>query len=120
MKQASAVSLHSLYLQRLKPFTIPHLMFIVSLSYNKPITEVEKFIELHSQFLEQYYRDKKFIFSGRKNPRTGGIILVRGVDRNELADIIQQDPFFKNGIADYDITEVIPTKFDKDFGCFID
>jgi hypothetical protein len=103
MKQASPVSLHSLYLQRLKPFTIPHLMFIVSLSYNKPITEVEK-----------------FIFSGRKNPRTGGIILVRGVDRNELADIIQQDPFFKNGIADYDITEVIPTKFDKDFGCFID
>jgi len=94
-------------------------MFIVSLSYKKEISEVEKFIDLHVKFLDKYYAEKKFIFSGRKNPRTGGVILVRNVDRETLAGIIQQDPFYQNEIADYDITEVIPTKYDEDFVCFV-
>jgi len=93
---------------------------IVSLSYKKDISEVEKFIESHIQFLDKYYADKKFIFSGRKNPRTGGVILVRNVDRQELDNIIKQDPFYQNGIADYDITEVIPTKYDENFAFFIE
>jgi len=95
-------------------------MFIVSLSYKKDISEVEKFIEAHIQFLNTYYADKKIIFSGRKNPRTGGVILVRNVNKETLTDIIKQDPFYQNEIADYDITEVIPTKYDEDFACFIE
>jgi len=95
-------------------------MFIVSLSYKKDLSEVEKFIEPHIQFLDKYYADKKFIFSGRKNPRTGGIILVRNVDKETLDEIIKQDPFYQNGVADYDITEVIPTKYDEDFADFIE
>lgn len=95
-------------------------MFVVSLSCKKDISEVEKFIELHIQFLDKYYADKKIIFSGRKNPRTGGVILVRNADKETLADIIRQDPFYQNGIADYDITEVIPTKYDEDFACFVE
>ncbi|WP_028981434.1 YciI family protein [Sporocytophaga myxococcoides] len=93
-------------------------MFIVSLSYKKEISEVEKFIDLHIRFLDKYYSEKKFIFSGRKNPRTGGVILVRNVSREALMEIIHQDPFYQNEIADYDITEVIPTKYDEDFACF--
>lgn len=95
-------------------------MFIVSLSYKKEISEVEKFIEPHIKFLDKYYGEKKFIFSGRKKPRTGGVILVRNVDRETLMEIIQQDPFCQNDIADYDIIEVIPTKYDKDFASFIE
>lgn len=95
-------------------------MFIVSLSYKKEIREVEKFLKSHVQFLDKYYSEKKFIFSGRKNPRTGGIILVRHVDQNTLMEIIRQDPFYQNEIADYDITEVIPTKYDKNFACFVE
>jgi uncharacterized protein YciI len=95
-------------------------MFIVSLTYKKDISVVEKFIEPHIQFLDKYYADKKFIFSGRKNPRTGGVILVHNVDRQELDNIIKQDPFYQNAIADYDITEVIPTKYDKNFASFIE
>ena len=94
-------------------------MFIVSLTYKKEIAEVEKFIEQHIHFLESYNADKKIIFSGRKNPRTGGIILVNNVDKNELMEIIKQDPFCRNEIAEYEITEVIPTKYDERFACFV-
>ena len=89
-------------------------------SYKKEITEVEKFIDLHIRFLDKYYYEKKFIFSGRKNPRTGGVILVRNVDRETLMGMIEEDPFFQNEIADYEITEVIPTKYDEGFACFIE
>lgn len=95
-------------------------MFIISLSYKKDISEVEKFIDPHIQFLDKYYSEKKFIFSGRKNPRTGGIILVRNVNRDSLQEIIKQDPFYQNEIADYEITEVNPTKYDEDFKVFIE
>jgi uncharacterized protein YciI len=95
-------------------------MFIVSLSYKKDIGEVEKFLEPHLQFLTKHYADKKIIFSGRKNPRTGGVILFHSVDRESLKDILTQDPFYQNEIADYDIVEVIPTKYDEDFACFIE
>lgn len=95
-------------------------MFIISLSYKKDISEVEKYIEAHIQFLDKYYSEEKFIFSGRKNPRTGGIILVRNVNRDSLQEIIKQDPFYQNEIADYEITEVIPTKYDEDFKVFIE
>ena len=95
-------------------------MFIVSLSYKKDISEIEKFIEPHIQFLDKYYAEKKFVFSGRKNPRTGGIILVRNTDKKALSEIIKEDPFYQNGIADYEITEIIPTKYDENFACFIE
>ena len=95
-------------------------MFIVSLSYKKDITEVEKFIELHRDFLVKQYADKKIIFSGRKNPRTGGVILFRNVNKEALTNLLKQDPFYQNEIADYDITEVIPTSYDQDFACFIE
>jgi uncharacterized protein YciI len=95
-------------------------MFIVSLSYKKDLCEVEKFLEAHIQFLDKYYAEKKFVFSGRKNPRTGGIILVRNTDKNTLSEIIKEDPFYQNNIADYEITEIIPTKYDEDFACFIE
>ncbi len=95
-------------------------MFIVSLTYKKPIEEVEKYIPAHILFLDKYYAKKNFVFSGRKNPRTGGVILVNNVTKNELEKIIKEDPFHQNGIADYEITEVIATKCDKRFECFLE
>ena len=95
-------------------------MFIVLLSYKKGISEVEKFIEPHIQLLNKYYAEKKIVSSGRKNPRTGGIIVFRNVNQTEVMEFIKQDPFCQNEIADYDITEVIPTKYDESFACFIE
>ena len=82
-------------------------MFIVSLNYKKEISEVEKYLKEHVDFLDKYYLLGKFICSGRKNPRTGGIILVN------------EDPFYKNEIAEYEFIEFIPTKFDEKFVYFV-
>lgn len=95
-------------------------MFIASLTYVKPLSEVERFLEEHIAFLERYYVAGKFICSGRKNPRTGGVILFNAKDETEMKQIISQDPFNINGIADYEIIEFYPTKFSSDFKKFVD
>ena len=90
-------------------------MFVVSLTYKTDISEVEKHIEAHITYLEKYYAADKFIASGRKVPRTGGVILVNLDDRAELDRILAEDPFFVADVAHYDVTEFIPTMVGKGF-----
>lgn len=89
-------------------------MYSIDLTYIKPLTEIEPLIEAHNIFLEKYYSTKNFIYSGRKNPREGGIILAIFPSLNEVNETIKDDPFYKKGIAHYSITEFIPTMNNKD------
>ena len=88
-------------------------MYIVSLNYVKEVSEVEKYLEEHVKFLEKYYEMGKFICSRRKNPRTGGVILLNAESLAEVEKIILEDPFNANEIAEYEITEFFPTKYTR-------
>ena len=90
-------------------------MFIVNLTYIKPLVEVEKFLEKHIDFLNQYYTKGHFIASGRKNPRSGGIILMRAENKDAVQEIIAHDPFYQNEIAQYDIIEFEASKYCPEF-----
>lgn len=84
-------------------------MFIISLTYTKPIEEVDKHLAAHIDFLKNQYANNKFVASGRKVPRTGGIIISNAKTIEEVQSIISQDPFHKYQVANYDITEFIPS-----------
>lgn len=60
-------------------------MFLFNLTYIKPILEVEKMLPAHISYLEENYNAKKFICSGRKNPRTGRIILCNCATKQEAS-----------------------------------
>ncbi|MEQ8198734.1 MAG: YciI family protein [Clostridiaceae bacterium] len=94
-------------------------MFILNLTYIKPINDVEKNLPLHISFLDKYYTNDKFICSGRKNPRTGGIILCNAESIDEVNIIISEDPFYQKKIANYEIVEFLPTKYAANFKYFI-
>ncbi|WP_313528172.1 YciI family protein [Anaerotignum sp.] len=94
-------------------------MFLVILSYKKTIEHIEKALSDHILFLDKYYENKKFIVSGRRNPRVGGVILVNSNSTDEVMSIIQEDPFNQNDLVDYEIIEFIPTKFDERFSEFL-
>lgn len=85
-------------------------MYIITLKYIKSLEEVEKELEAHIKYLEKYYAMDKFICSGRKNPRIGGVIISKGKNREEIESIIEEDPFKINDIAEYEIIEFMPTK----------
>jgi uncharacterized protein YciI len=83
-------------------------MFIVLLKYLKPVTEVEKHLAEHREYLKLQYDAGVFIASGRKNPRTGGVILARGIVKDDLMKLIENDPFSRENIAEYEVIEFIP------------
>jgi len=84
-------------------------MFIISLTYIKPLEEADVLLEEHVAYLKEQYALGNFLASGRKVPRTGGVILARGASREEIETIIALDPFHSNGVAKYEITEFSPT-----------
>lgn len=86
-------------------------MFIINLTYIESLEAVEKHLQEHINFLNYYYAEGLFIASGRKNPRTGGIILMQGKNKEVVQEIIRQDPFYKNKIAQYDIIEFEASKY---------
>lgn len=95
-------------------------MFIIMLAYKKPMIEIEKHLEAHRMFLDKGYKDGLFIVSGPKSPRNGGIIISQSKKREQLENMIKQDPFHIHDLADYEIIEFIPTKYNAGFSCFID
>jgi uncharacterized protein YciI len=93
-------------------------MFIISIHYTAPLEEMDKHIPDHVKFLDHYYEKldhyyEKNIFmaSGRKVPRTGGVILAVAESIGEIKKIILDDPFHKLEMAEYTITEFTPSKF---------
>ena len=84
-------------------------VFIISLNYKCALEEVEKRLEDHIAYLKSEYAQGHFVASGRKIPRTGGIILSCLADKDQLKQILARDPFNTAGVADYEIIEFAPT-----------
>lgn len=85
-------------------------MFVVDLHYVVSLDRVDAAIPAHVEFLRQNYASGVFIASGRKVPRTGGIIIAVAEDRGKLDAILRLDPFQKMGLAQYSVIEFIPSK----------
>lgn len=81
-------------------------MFVLSVTYIAPIEAVEPHVEPHMQWVSAGYERGWFLASGRKNPRTGGIILAKGT-REEIEAYLAEDPFVTGGVAEYEVTEVL-------------
>lgn len=94
-------------------------MYLIQVTYIKPISEVDKHLVDHRAFLDKYYAAGNLICSGPRNPRTGGIILCNANSIDEAWNIFHQDPFYINAIASYEVIEFNPIKYAKGFEPFI-
>jgi uncharacterized protein YciI len=88
---------------------MPKKMFILSLTYKKSTEEADAYMQPHIAWVKDGYDKGWFVASGRKVPRTGGLILAKGCERAEMEAFVAADPFTIHGIADYEITEVALT-----------
>ncbi|MCG9078601.1 YciI family protein [Laribacter hongkongensis] len=86
-------------------------MFIVLLHYIQPLASVEMHLEEHRRFLDRHYAAGHFLASGPQVPRTGGVILVKDISRDDLDDVLAEDPFHREQIASYQVIEFNPTRF---------
>jgi len=83
-------------------------LLIIDLHYVADLSEVDRHIGAHMDFIKRNYEAGHFVLSGRKEPRTGGVIIARG-NRAEIEALAESDPFKQHGVAEYTITEFLPT-----------
>lgn len=80
-------------------------MYIVILKYLKPIEDVERLTVPHRAYLDELYAKNVLLISGPQVPRTGGILVARSMDVGELWAHLKLDPFYTEGIAEYQVIE---------------
>lgn len=95
-------------------------MFVVVLTYVKPLADVDRHMREHVAFLNQHYADGTFIASGRQVPRTGGVILARAASKDALTAIMERDPFCQRGVATFTIIEFRTSQHQPGFAAFAD
>ncbi|WP_413615570.1 YciI family protein [Halomonas cupida] len=85
-------------------------MFIISLTYKRDISEVEPHMAAHMEYIDHYYAAGVFVASGRKVPRTGGVILAVAESREALEAIVARDPFCIHHLVEVEIIEFAPSR----------
>ena len=85
-------------------------MFIIKLTYKTDISEVDKYLQAHREFLDYHYKQGLFLASGPMKPRTGGILIALTKDRAFLEQVLHQDPYHLAEITDYELIEFTPVK----------
>jgi uncharacterized protein YciI len=86
-------------------------MFIINLNYIVPLEKLDEHMKDHVIFLKKYYKQNVFVASGRKVPRTGGIILALAKSKEEIETIIREDPFHIHRLAEFTITEFLTSQY---------
>lgn len=85
-------------------------MFIVSISYTASLQRIDQYLVEHVAYLDRQYALGNFVLSGRKEPRTGGVILAAMDSQVSLRAVLSLDPFYREQLADFEITEFYPSK----------
>lgn len=85
-------------------------LWIIESTYLKPADEIAKITPQHREWLDQHYKSGVFLTSGRKVDGTGGVLVAKADTADQLLTIFDDDPFVKNGCAEYKYTAFNPVK----------
>ena len=80
-------------------------MFVIELVYKSSLAEIDAQMKPHMAFLKKHYAAGTFLISGRKVPRDGGIILALGESKAQIEALMSEDPFCKQGLAEFRVIE---------------
>jgi uncharacterized protein YciI len=88
-------------------------LFVILLRYQVPLEEIDAAMKAHVAFLDRHYKKGDLLVSGRQEPRTGGVILARGKDRDAVERMMKGDPFVKGGLAEVEVVEFRASRMGK-------
>ena len=81
-----------------------HGLFVIDIEYTVPFEQIEPVLAPHMDFVKQCYAEGRFLVSGPKDPRTGGIVIATGPSRDEIEALMARDPFVEAGVVAVTIT----------------
>jgi uncharacterized protein YciI len=85
-------------------------MFLIELTYKVPFSEIEPFLAQHMAFVEKGYASGHFLASGRKVPRDGGLIFCQAASKQEVEELMQQDPFVYQNLVELRVIEFVTSR----------
>ncbi len=88
-------------------------LFVIILRYTASLQEIDAAMKAHVAFLDRHYARGEFLVSGRQEPRTGGVILARGKNREAIEQMMKDDPFVKSGLAEVEVVEFRASQMSK-------
>ena len=80
-------------------------VYIVILTFIKPLEEIDAEIPAHVEWLKKGYAEGIFLASGRRIPRNGGVILPKCESLASHEERLCEDPFQRLKLA---TAEIIP------------
>lgn len=84
-------------------------MFVIALTYTASIEVLDGLLADHRAWLDQGIADGWLLLAGRREPRTGGILLARGT-KADIQEKAATDPFVVNGAASFELIEFLPAR----------
>jgi uncharacterized protein YciI len=79
------------------------------LRYRRPLEEVLAGVDRHREYLRALKERGVLLASGPFDPRTGGALLLRVPDVAALDAVRDGDPFWREGLAQYELQPWAPT-----------
>ncbi len=90
------------------------------ITYTVHLDKIDEVLFLHRKFLQEGYDKNILLFSGPRNPRTGGIVAARGSSIDEIKNFFSNDPYALKSMASYEIIEFDPVKHQDFLSHWID
>ena len=87
-------------------------MFIILLKFSTNRDKTGEFLDGHKAWLKQGFDDGIFILAGSLQPGLGGGILASGIARDDLAALVNEDPFVAQDVVTAEIIEMTPSMAD--------
>jgi uncharacterized protein YciI len=85
--------------------------FIIEIDYKVPIETITDILVEHRAFLQIGYDKGMLLCSGPKEPRTGGMVVARSNNLEEVKKYFSQDPYALHKVAEHRFIEFNPVKF---------
>jgi len=84
-------------------------LYIVHLRYND-LGQLERHHPAHAEWCDRHSAGGTFLLIGPTTNYDSGALLARAGSRAELVAILEEDPFFRAGLVDYEIVEFKPRR----------
>ncbi len=83
------------------------MIFLLVSRYTAPRERVEELVPAHREHLRRLLESGLLVVSGRRDPWTGGAIVLRGT-REQAEAAVAEDPFTRAGVAETELVAVEP------------
>ncbi len=78
--------------------------------YLVSLEQVDAVRDAHLAFLEGLEAQNLVVTAGRQEPAVGGVVLLNVDDEARALELIAQDPYVVQGVAEYSATGWTPTR----------